>query len=161
MASFIAIGQVQKPFLAQKFDKVIMYDFEGGKGIAMRIVEKEKLVKTIRKQIQLDSHEISQLNIKLCEKLSYGGGTASCFDPHLGFVYFFEGKIVGYITICLDCNRLYSSIDIPAQKQGKHGDGKNVEYTADGLSKSFRKFLNELLKKYGYSHQIPKGSSFD
>jgi hypothetical protein len=76
-------------------------------------------------------------------------------------VYFLKGKPVGQITICLGCNRLYSSIDIPAQKQGKQGEGKDTYYILDGLSKSFRQFTNELLKKNKFAHQIEPGSHFD
>ncbi len=70
-------------------------------------------------------------------------------------------KIVAHISVCLDCNVLRSGIDIPAQKQGKVGEGNSAYYTADGLTKSFRQFLNDLLKRYNFSHQIKAGSSFD
>ncbi len=160
---FISIGQISKnPFLDLKFDKVIMYDFEGGKDADIFIVnEKGQLIKSIKKQQQLDSSTIKNLNAKFGDKKSFGGVTASCFDPHVGFVYYLKGKAVAQISICLDCNRLRSTIDIPAQKQGKVGKGDEVYYLADGLSKTFRRFLNTLLQKNQFSHQIKKGSSFD
>jgi hypothetical protein len=147
----------QNPFLALKFDKVIMYDFTGGKGSDLYIVdEKDELAKSISKQIQLDKATIAKLNEKLGNKKSYGAATAFCFDPHLGFVYYLKGKIVGHITICLDCNRLRSSISIAAQQQGKIGKGKDAYYISDGLSIPFRNFLNSLLVKNNFSHQISK-----
>lgn len=155
-------GQTTNPFLNLKFDKVAIYDFEdvGEKG-SLIVDNNGKFLQKVLKQVQLDSTTIKKLNFKLGDKKSYGNGTTACFDPHCGFVYFLKGKPVGQITICLGCNRLYSSIDIPAQKQGKQGQGKDAYYFLDGLSKSFRQFLNGLLKKNKFSHQIESSSHFD
>ena len=134
-----------------------MYDFDGGKGSDLYIVDdKGQLAKSISKQFQLDKGSFTKLNKKLSERKSYGSPTAACFDPHLGFVYYLKGKVVGHVTICLDCNRLYSSIKIIAQQQGKIGQGKEAYYISDGLSQSFRNFLNTLLIKKKFSHQIKK-----
>jgi hypothetical protein len=148
-------GQTSNPFISLKFDKVVIYDFEGGKDLGIYIVnEHGQFAKTIRKQIQLDKSTITTLNAKLGDKKSYGGVTASCFDPHLGIVYFLKDKAVANISICLDCNRLRSTVEIKAQKQGKVGSGDSAYYIADGLSKSFRLYLNDLLKKHNFSHQL-------
>ena len=155
-------GQTKNPFLTIKFDKVKMYDFEGGNGSDLSIVDdKGELATSISKIVQLSNQTITRLNTKLGDKKSYGGTTDSCFDPHLGFVYYLQCKIVEYITISLDCNRLRSSIDIPSQKQGKVGNGKDAYYISDGLSKTFRQFINMLLKRNQFSHQIKPGSNFD
>jgi hypothetical protein len=155
--SLASKGQIKNPFLTLTYDKVIMYDFEGGKGSDLYIIDDNgQLAKSISKQVTLDKVTVTKLNTKLGDRKSYGGGTAACFDPHLGFVYYVKDKIVGHITICLDCNRLRSSIDIIAQKQGKVGQGKDAYYVSDGLSNSFRQFLNGLLIKNNFSHQIKK-----
>jgi hypothetical protein len=155
-------GQLSNPFLNLKFDKVIFYDFEeiGEKG-SLIVDNNCKPVQKILKQVNLDPSTIIKLNIKLGDKQSYGNVTAFCFDPHCGFVYFFKGKPVGQITICLSCNKLHSSIDIPAQQQGKQGRGKDSYFILDGLSKSLRKYLNRLLIKNKFTHQIQPGSHFD
>jgi hypothetical protein len=77
------------------------------------------------------------------------------FDPHLGFVYYKGNEIIGYITICVDCNILSANLKLAAQIRSKEGAD------AHGMSKSFRQFLNSLLKKYKFSHQILPGSVFD
>jgi hypothetical protein len=160
--SLSSTGQTKNPFFNLKFDKVVFYDFEdiGDKG-SLIVDNNGKFLQNILKQVQLDNTSIKKLNLKLGDKKSYGNGTAACFDPHCGFVYFLKGKPVGQITICLGCNRLYSSIDIPAQKQGKQGQGKDAYYMLDGLSKSFRQFINRLLIKNKFTHQIKPGSHFD
>ncbi len=162
ISSLSVNGQVKNPFLQLKFDKVIFYDFKdiGEKG-SLIVDNVGKPIQNIIKQVRLDTVTIKKLNIKLGDKKSYGNVTASCFDPHCGFVYFLNGKPVGQITICISCNRLYSNLDIPAKKQGKQGEGKDAYYMLDGLSKSLRKFINGLLVKNKFAHQIEPGSSFD
>jgi hypothetical protein len=115
----------------------------------------------IKKQILLDKATADKLTVKFDDKKSYGNNHADCFKPHLGVVYYKQNKIVADVLVCLDCNQLSSSIDISALKQGRQGSGKDVYYTLDGLSKSFRQFLNSLLKKYNFYHQIKAGSMFD
>lgn len=148
-------GQKSTPFAKLTYDKVVMYDFEGGKGTDLYVINADgQLAKNVKKQAQLTLTENNTLSKKINSKKSYGAATASCFDPHLGFVYYYNGKVVAHVTVCLDCNRMRSSIDIPEQKQGKTGSGKNVYYIADGLSDTFRNYLNSLMKKYNFSHQI-------
>jgi len=145
----------QKPFSTLKFDKVVLYDFSGGKGIGTSIIdEKGNLSKTVIKKVILDEETTKILSKKLESKESYGGGTAACFEPHLGIVYYLKSKPTAHVSVCLDCNRLISSKNIPAQNQGKIGKGKDAYYLSDGMSKPFRKYLNGLLKKYNFSHQI-------
>lgn len=146
---------IKKSPLQLKFDKVIMYDFSGGKGWNPSIVDdKGQLATSITKQVNLDKESAINLSRRLGEKKSFGGGSAACFEPHLGFVYYLDNKIVAHITICLGCNVLVSSIPLDAQKQGKVGQGKDVYYLGAGPSKIFRKFLNGLLKKHNFSHQL-------
>ncbi len=161
--TFLSAHQEAKnPFLNLKFDKVVMYDFEGGKGSDLAIInDKGQLAKSVNKQVQLDVNATKKLTNKLGEKKSYGSVTAFCFDPHVGFVYYFKNKVVAHVSVCLDCNRLKSSVDIPAQKQGQVGKGDEAYFIANGLSKSFRQFINSLLRKENFSHQIKPGSSFD
>ncbi len=131
-----------------------MYDFEPGNEKNSSIIEENgQLTGKINKQVQLDKVTIDKLNQRLGDKKSFGGGTAACFDPHLGFVYYLDNKVVGHITICMACNRLHSSIDIDVQKQGKVGKGKDAYYLTEGMSKSFRLFLNSLLRSNKFSHQ--------
>ncbi|RKS19073.1 hypothetical protein CLV94_3024 [Flavobacterium endophyticum] len=132
-----------------------MYDFSGGKESDISIItDKGKLSETVNQQVILDEKTSKQLSLKLGSKLSYGTGTASCFDPHLGFVYYLKGKVVAHVSVCLQCNRLRSSVTIPAQKQGKTGNGDEAYYLLDGMSDSFKQYLNNLVIKYKFSHPL-------
>jgi len=160
--SLSSSAQTKNPFTNLKFDKVVFYDFEdiGEKG-SLIVDNSSKFLQTILKQVQLDAATIKKINFKFGDKKSFGKGTATCFDPHCGFVYFLKGKPVVQITICISCNRLYSTIDIPAQQQGRQGRSKESYYILEGMSKSFRQFINGLLIKNNFAHQIEPGSYFD
>lgn len=154
--------QTKNPFLTLKFDKVIVYDYEPDSEDPSLINNGQISAGVkIRKQAQLDKATIEDLNLKLGDKKSYGNNHADCFEPHLGIVYYLRNKIVANITVCMDCNLLSSSIDIPASYQGQQGNGNNTYYILNGLSRSFRQFLNSQMKKYNFSHQIRPGSMFD
>lgn len=154
--AFSAAGQGKPLFSNLKYDKVVMYDFEPSGEKGGSIVENGHLTTVVKKQASLEKSATLKLNSKLMDRNSFNWRTAACFDPYLGLVYYKANKITGYMTICLSCNRLYASFDLPAQKRDK-----NRENDAVGMSKSFRQFLNQLLKKYNFSHQITPGSGFD
>lgn len=153
---FSTLGFGQKnPFTKLEFDKVVMYDFCGMREGEFSIIDKNgKLAKSVIKQVVLEKNTVSIVNRKLEEKNSFGQLPPSCFDPHLGIVYYLKEKPVAYISICMDCNRLESSRELDSQKQGEELVGNKVYYNLDGMSDSFRKYLNGLLKKYNFSHQI-------
>jgi hypothetical protein len=116
---------------------------------------------TIKKQVQLDKAAIETLNKKIGDNSSYGQVTAMCFNPHLAIVYYLNGKIVRHVLVCMDCNELRADINIPAQKQNKQEEGDKAYYLGNGMSNSFRKFINRLLIKYNFSHKVKPGSDFD
>jgi len=160
--SICSNGQTKNPFRSLKFDKVIMYDYQPA-GEDPELVDKRgQLVTTatIKRQVQLDTTTVNQLNKKLGDKKSYGQVTAMCFNPHLGIVYYLNSKIVRHILICMDCNALRADVDIPAQHQDKQGQGEKSYYLGDGMSNSFRQFLNGLLIKNNFSNQIKAASMF-
>lgn len=150
-----AYSKPSNPYVTLKYDKVVMYDFEGGKhnGIFSIIDKNGQLASTVSRQVQLDRITALNLSRIIGLKKSYGHGTAFCFEPHLGFIYYMKGSVVAHLTICLECNQLVSSLEIPAQKQGKVGEVGNEYYIKNGMSTSLRFFLIKLLKKHTFSHQ--------
>ena len=141
---------------------MIICDYESDGEHSYPLVDKNgNLTSIVKKNAKLDKQTITTLNFKLGDKKSYGQVHADCFEPHFGILYYKMNKVVAQIEICLSCNVLSSNIEIPAQKQGKQGKGYKVNYLGDGMSKSFRKFINSIIKKYNFSHQIQTGSHFD
>lgn len=142
-------GIVKKSVLQLKYDKVMMYYFKGGIGSDQSIVDaKGHIAKSVFKQVVLDRESALNLTKKLGEKESFNDEIGMCFEPGIGFVYYLKDKIVAYITICLSCNVVVSSIPLDTQKHEKFW--ANDGYLAGGPTKTFRVFLNSLSKKYKF-----------
>lgn len=125
----------------------------------MMIINWHSCIKQRKTLTQIEGEKLTRL---LGLKSSYGQRVAACFDPHLGIVYFLNGKPANHITICMDCNRLISSIDNPNQYQGKQlSENGEVYYTLIGMSEKLRAHLNKLLIKYRFSHTIDGENMFD
>ncbi|MBL7911088.1 MAG: hypothetical protein JNJ41_08560 [Bacteroidia bacterium] len=148
------------PFDTLKYDKVIAYDYNGSP--EMQIVIEEKVMplkERMFKQAELTKEQINKLNKTLGDTKSYGGGTAACFDPHFGVVFFKENKIVGHISICMGCNFLESTPDIPAENS--HKTDLCDECYARGFSKFGRKNISALVKELKFSHGELNSELFD
>jgi hypothetical protein len=159
------IAQEQNPFVKLQYDSVVIYDFgtPGKHSPELSIINKNnQLASTVRKKKKLTSDESKKLTDVVGVKSSYGQNVASCFDPHLGIVYYKNGMPNVHITVCMDCNRLESSVKIPAQDQGKQISEEGSEYyILYGMSKTLRKQFRKLLLKYDFSHQAKQKTDFD
>ena len=149
--------------IPSRYDSIVFYDFnadhwEKGPHITD---EQGRLNKSVTQSFKADKATVSGLNKLLKSKTAFGQAMATCFEPHLGIVYYLGGKPAGSITICMDCNRLIADFRIPAQEQGKQEDGEYVYYIASGMSKKLRKFLNDQLIRNHFSHQLEEGAIFD
>ncbi len=144
---------VVRTYAALKYDSLVIYDYEGRpEGRGMFIVEDGKLVKSVTKSARLEMQTAIALTKMFEQKSSYGESEAFCFEPHLGIVYWRQGKPVAYISICMTCNVLSPNIEISIQKKTVK-IGSETEIIKEGMSKEFRKYLNGLLTKYKFSHQ--------
>jgi PIN domain nuclease of toxin-antitoxin system len=108
-------------FATVNYDRVVAYSYDGEGDIEI-IDEKGKLADKIKKQVELSKAQTIKLTNILCNKSTYGGDIAACFDPHFGVVFYKTNKPVAYVSICLDCNYLVSSIKI-ADEGGFSNDG--------------------------------------
>ncbi len=136
---------IKNPPLQLSYDKVMMYYFNGGMGSDMSVVDSSgHIAKSMTKQFVLDKESALSLTKKLGQKESFVDEEATCFEPGLGFVYYLKGKIVLYVTVCLGCNIVVSSIPLDPQKPGKFWAGG---YFVGSPSKPFHAFLSKLSKK--------------
>lgn len=152
-------NQLQNPFDKLQYDKVVAYDYDGQVERPI-VTEKGELVKfdgrhgAIFMTKELTKKQISEFNQITGDTATYGGIPASCFDPHLGIVYYMKNKIVGHISICFGCNFLQASIEIPATNFKKYivqGDTP-MELTAYGFSKLGATKLSNFCKSLGFDH---------
>jgi hypothetical protein len=128
------------------FDKVIAYDYEGSEEPFPSVIDKNgNFIPIIDKQIALTATQIDFLiNEILTANSTYGGQTAACFQPHLGFVFFNKTESVFVIDVCLGCNYLISDKNIPATEFHKFKFENGEEYPANGFSEEGKKKIRNL-----------------
>jgi hypothetical protein len=156
LVAFTQAG-VLNPFDTLKYDKVIAYDYDGMSG--REIVKDGELIKPaqyrgrIFGQKELNREQVQRFHRILRDTASFGNSTAACFDPHLGIVYYYKGKIKGYISICIDCNYLRASASIPASLAKKiyYGPESDNFLYANGFSRPTRKKLNDFCKELKFT----------
>ena len=140
-----------KPFDTLKFDKIIAYDFEGSEEPNPSVITKDnKFTSVILKQQFLNKEQSKFLIESLTNNSTYGGTFAACFNPHLGFVFFNNDKIVFKVDVCLSCNYLISSLDIPAMTSKMINKETENEYPAFGFSNSGKKKIRKLCKELNF-----------
>jgi hypothetical protein len=125
------------PYDILTYDRVVAYDYDGMSN--HRIVKDGQLIKfdgrhgKIFNQIELTKNQIARFHKIIGDTATYGGYTAACFDPHMGVVYYLRDKIVGHISICVDCNYLEPSLEIPASEFKKYYIGEGDDRYEAGL----------------------------
>lgn len=142
------------PFKNLKYNRVIAYDFEGSEGAFRSITSEEgHFIYKVTKQKGLNQKQSDQIVEILTSKKTYGSRTATCFNPHMAIVFFNDNEIVFKVDICLDCNYLESSQEIPAMKSKKVIYETGNVYFLEGFSKKgvtgIRNLAKELDLFYG------------
>ena len=141
-------------YAALTYDSLVIYDFDW-RGLNAKyrsiIDEQGNLPPTVKKAVTLPAQEATEMSIRIGEKSSYGQMTAACFDPHFGLVYYEQGLVKEYITICMACNYPRTSIPLPVRDLGTTPEEIEASYSKMGFSKAFRSYLFDLKRKYGFS----------
>ena len=159
--STVASAQNSNPFDTIDYDKVIAYEFNGSGARMIKYCLKRDL-KRISDSVAVSRKKIRKLEKVLSANKSYGGTTATCFDPHLALVYYKNQQIVATVDICLDCNSLLPSFEIPATKHKMIKIDDDYSYSAHGFSKSARKSIHQFCTKIGFTRYLrPLESMFD
>lgn len=159
--STVASAQLQNPFEAIEYDKVVAYEFKGdGARLIKYCLKREP--NRISDSVTISKKHIRKLEKVLAANKSYGGTTATCFDPHLALVYYKNQQIVATVDICLDCNSLLPSFEIPATKHKMIKVDDDYSYPAHGFSKGARKSIHQFCTKIGFTQYLkPLESVFD
>lgn len=110
-------------FATVDYDKAVAYEYDGEGGTEIIDLESGQLAGKISKEKVIEKEQVTRLTKHLCDPSSYGDVRAACFDPHLGIVFYKAQKPVASISICLDCNYLLSSLEIPGARRGFSGEG--------------------------------------
>ena len=141
-ASPIAVNtSLQAPFDSLIFDRVVAYDFNEQRRPNRTALEldNQRYAADISQQRALNSDQVEQLLNLLTIPHSYGGITAACFDPRMAIVFYQGTAAKLVIDICLDCNFLRSSIEIPASVANTRPLDDGTSYPLRGFSSAARK----------------------
>ncbi len=114
------------PFDTLDFNKVIAYDFDGGIFESIVDINTNKFSNVVLRQKELKIDDIEFLIDFLSDTKTYGEVTFACFEPSLGIVFYKDNQICYVIDVCLDCNSLNATTEIPASLNSKGGNGFSV-----------------------------------
>lgn len=161
LAAPVLVNAQPNPFQDLEYDLVVAYEFQGdGAKVIEHCLKNEK--DKISKSFELEDSQIQYLEKLVISNSSYGNTTAFCFDPHLGIVYYNQGKVVFSIDICLGCNYLESSVEIPATRFNMIRVSDDYSYPAKGFSKETRKSIHAFCKQLGFDKYLePLESIYD
>ncbi|WP_130735037.1 hypothetical protein [Flavobacterium sp. J27] len=147
--SFVITNTKYKaPFDSLKFNKVIAYDFDGmEEGDLHVVVDKGNYFSpVVLRQKELTLEQINLFINFITKPETYGEGTKSCFQPHLGVVFYQNEKAIFEIDICLDCNYLIATTEIPAMNHKKMILNDITEYSLIGFSKQGKRNIINFCK---------------
>jgi hypothetical protein len=157
-------SELYNPFDSISYDSIQVFnmfvDAETGRGLAThetysilrngRLIGEANLPGRTLNKAQLDT----LMNI-VNDTNTYNGSKAACFEPHLAFVLYKEGKPIHSITFCLDCKFYNSDFTIPASQYyytNWAAAGKNPEISfKNGFSDNGRKRIIAYCNSLGMS----------
>lgn len=142
------------PFKNIPFNKVIAYDFDGKQEKYTTIIDNKtkRFNPIVLRQKELNKEQIENVVSFLTDSKTYGEGTAACFIPHLAIVFYQDNKMVFEVDICLDCNYLQSTSEIPAAhtKKMKLEDGSEIDLI--GFSKKGKLKIINICKELNLNY---------
>jgi hypothetical protein len=150
------------PFDTLRYDKVIAYEFDGMEERNTTIYSNYKgFSAVVLRHKALNQKQVNQLTAFLSNEKTYGSNTAACFVPKLGIVFFKDDKVTFVIDVCLDCNYLKSTTEIPASVVKKRSLGDNIEIAENGFSIQGQTAIINLCKELGLEYGDRKAKSFE
>ena len=123
-------------FAGIPYDSAVAYSYDGEGG--REIVDEGVLSGPVSKKALLSRKQANAITDLLFDESTYGGPLAACFDPHLGLVFYDEGKPASYVSICLACNYLVSSVPIREEAGFSEKGAKAIAEFEKGLGFSPR-----------------------
>ena len=161
LCSCFVIAQNNNPFQSLDYDKVVAYEFNGNGGRTIDVIL-NSMPSKLDSTVELNDHQVKRIEGLLCKRSTYGNSTAACFDPHFALVYYLDEKIVAQIDICLMCNFLVSTLNIPVTNENKFDKGTDYERPANGFSSEARSEIDLFIRSLGFTkYNVNLNSIFD
>lgn len=148
----------REPFSGLPFNKVIAYDFDGDEEKYPSVIDPEtgSFNPVVLRQKELNKGQIENVVTFLTASSTYGEGIAACFVPHFSLVFYLDDKAIFEAAVCLDCNYLLSTTEIPAAHVKKIITGDSTESDAIGFSKEGKMAIINLCKELGFGYATYK-----
>ena len=142
-------SQAPKPFNNLKYNKVIAYDFDGIQEPYPSVINSRNnaYAPVILRQKELTEKQVEFLIDFLTDNKTYGEYTSACFDPHMGIVFYENEQRKFVVNICLDCNYLISTIEIPSTQFKTVTFDEGGSYGLRGFSEIGKEKIIELSKQ--------------
>lgn len=149
------------PFDTIAFNKVITYDYEGHGVVYPSVINREsgRYVPVVLRQQALNTDQVNFLVKFLTDNATYGAHTAACFIPHLGIVFYQDEAVKYVIDICLDCNYLTSTTEIPATQYHRETFDDGYSYGLRGFSENGQQKIIEISRQLGLEYGKAKFQS--
>lgn len=154
--------QNYNPYKNLPYDSIVAYDFMGDGDRS--IVYKNKLEKSAKNPRKLSEQQTEKLIATVTDTATYGNGTAACFNPHLGFVFYHKGKIKSSINVCFGCNYLIADEYLPAHNHYNYlevGDDYIFRFPQYGFSDQGKEKLMQFCEELGLAYCKSNPSPFE
>lgn len=138
------------PFKNLNYNKVIAYDYEGNEEQFNSITKGGNFIPVVTQQKFLNHKQVERIIALFTDEKTYGETTAACFNPHMAVVFYNGNEIVFTIDICLGCNYLNASKEIPAMKHNKITFDDGDFYYAIGFTESGKRKIRSFSKELGF-----------
>ena len=150
----IDFDHLKEPFGILKFNKVIAYDFDGDEEQYPSVIntKNKSFNPVVLRQMELNKEQIENLISLLTDSKTYGEGISACFRPHLGIVFYQDSELVYEVDVCLDCNYLNSTTEIPASKAKKTKLEDGSDFDLIGFSKTGKMNIIDFCKPLGLDY---------
>ena len=142
------------PYDTVKFDKVGLYYISNKKCdlIKYKVIVNDSVNKCYSLKCYLKPNDIKKIRQILIDTLTYGATDLSCSLYDYGIVFFNNQHIAGYISISLQCDKVFSSLPIYGNEyyKIKYDD----YYTYSCFSKIGKKKLSNYFNKKGLKNKF-------
>lgn len=140
-----------EPFGSLDFDRVVAIDYDGRNYFNI-IRNKVKIGNgCCYGQRNLTAKQIGKICRMFSDSASYRGWLALCFEPRLALVFCKGARVVAFMRICLSCNLMESTLDIPVSY--KEGTKRLAgTFRSLGFSPKARNILIGLCEEFHFNN---------
>lgn len=105
---------------------------------AVSIIKENKISECFDFIKTIKGNDVKNIIALLHNTKSYGSEDLACFDTEYSLVAFTKNKIIGYINISFNCNKLISNPTIAERDSFVKNDIRNIGFSINGKKKLYK-----------------------